>query len=85
MAVHVHRANDSHLGGVHIEMTHHPVTEVLGGETNVTEAQLDDHYLSCVDPCLNAAQARELIQKLADYFLADERPMLNRRNECVTI
>ncbi len=40
----VHRAEGTHAGGVHFEMTGSDVTECLGGAIEVTEESLSDRY-----------------------------------------
>jgi 3-deoxy-7-phosphoheptulonate synthase len=47
-------------GGIHVEMTGHPVTECTGGETRIGEADLAYRYHTHCDPRLNPHQAMEL-------------------------
>ena len=69
----VHKAEGSHAGGVHFEMTGQDVTECVGGGmTAVTEARLGDRYHTHCDPRLNATQALELAFLIAEQ-LKDER------------
>ncbi|MGH6720109.1 MAG: class II 3-deoxy-7-phosphoheptulonate synthase [Alphaproteobacteria bacterium] len=56
----VHRAEGSHAGGVHVEMTGQDVTECTGGAEQITESRLGDRYHTHCDPRLNASQALEL-------------------------
>jgi len=56
----LHRAQGSHLGGVHLELTGEDVTECLGGARDLTETDLARAYRSQVDPRLNYEQALEL-------------------------
>ena len=56
----VHRAEGSHAGGVHFEMTGQNVTECLGGAQEIGEENLSDRYHTHCDPRLNANQALEL-------------------------
>ena len=56
----VHRAEGSHVGGVHFEMTGQDVTECLGGAQEITEERLGDRYHTHCDPRLNASQSLEL-------------------------
>ncbi|MBL6932671.1 MAG: 3-deoxy-7-phosphoheptulonate synthase class II [Rhodospirillales bacterium] len=56
----VHKAEGSHAGGVHFEMTGQDVTECVGGEQAITEADLSARYHTHCDPRLNAKQALEL-------------------------
>jgi 3-deoxy-7-phosphoheptulonate synthase len=62
----VHRAEGSHAGGVHIEMTGQNVTECTGGARAITETDLSDRYHTHCDPRLNAEQAIELAFLLAE-------------------
>ena len=56
----VHRAEGTHAGGVHFEMTGQDVTECLGGAQGLKEVDLQDRYQTACDPRLNASQALEL-------------------------
>ncbi|MBI5163885.1 MAG: 3-deoxy-7-phosphoheptulonate synthase class II [Magnetospirillum sp.] len=62
----VHKAEGTHAGGVHFEMTGQDVTECVGGSKAVTEARLGDRYHTHCDPRLNANQALELAFLIAD-------------------
>lgn len=62
----VHRAEGTHAGGLHIEMTGNNVTECTGGAQPVTEADLSDRYHTHCDPRLNAVQALELAFLVAE-------------------
>lgn len=65
----IHERMDSHLGGVHIELTGENVTECIGGAVGLTEADLERAYRSQVDPRLNYDQALELAMRVAGYRL----------------
>ncbi len=67
----VHKAEGSHAGGVHFEMTGQDVTECVGGTMAVTEARLGDRYHTHCDPRLNATQALELAFLIADQLKAE--------------
>ncbi|CAA7616865.1 class II 3-deoxy-7-phosphoheptulonate synthase [Magnetospirillum sp. UT-4] len=69
----VHKAEGSHAGGVHFEMTGQDVTECVGGTKAVTEARLGDRYHTHCDPRLNATQALELAFLVADQLKADRQ------------
>jgi 3-deoxy-7-phosphoheptulonate synthase len=56
----IHAAENSRLGGVHLELTGEDVTECLGGARNLSEADLGRAYKSSVDPRLNYEQSLEL-------------------------
>ena len=63
----IHRAEGTHAGGIHVEMTGLPVTECTGGASaNISEAQLKDRYRTLCDPRLNADQALELAFLIAE-------------------
>jgi GAF domain-containing protein len=62
----VHRAEGTHPGGVHFEMTGQDVTECTGGAQAITDEALADRYHTHCDPRLNAAQALELAFLVAD-------------------
>ncbi|MFN3700315.1 MAG: class II 3-deoxy-7-phosphoheptulonate synthase [Alphaproteobacteria bacterium] len=62
----VHRAEGTHPGGVHFEMTGSNVTECVGGAQDITDEDLSSRYRTHCDPRLNANQALELAFLLAD-------------------
>ncbi|HUQ13784.1 MAG TPA: 3-deoxy-7-phosphoheptulonate synthase class II [Novosphingobium sp.] len=64
----VHRAEGTHAGGVHIEMTGQDVTECTGGAVAITDEALGDRYHTHCDPRLNAAQSIELAFLLAEML-----------------
>ena len=64
----VHRAEGTHPGGVHFEMTGQDVTECLGGAQAITEEDLSDRYHTHCDPRLNASQALELAFLIAEHI-----------------
>jgi len=68
----VHRAEGSHLGGMHVEMTGKDVTECTGGAQRIDDAALEDRYHTHCDPRLNGSQALELAF-LAAEELREER------------
>ncbi|MCK5546217.1 MAG: 3-deoxy-7-phosphoheptulonate synthase class II [Rhodospirillaceae bacterium] len=68
----VHKAEGSHAGGVHFEMTGQDVTECVGGAQDITEDNLSARYHTHCDPRLNAEQALELAFLLAGQ-LKDDR------------
>jgi 3-deoxy-7-phosphoheptulonate synthase len=71
----VHRAEGSHAGGVHLELTGKEVTECTGGAQAITDEALSDRYHTHCDPRLNASQALELAFQIAEA-LKDERQAL---------
>ncbi|MBH0236598.1 class II 3-deoxy-7-phosphoheptulonate synthase [Methylobrevis albus] len=62
----VHRAEGTHAGGIHIEMTGKNVTECTGGAKAITADDLHDRYHTHCDPRLNADQAIELAFLVAE-------------------
>lgn len=64
----IHKAEGTHPGGIHLEMTGQDVTECTGGTLNVTEQSLEERYETQCDPRLNADQALELAFLIADFL-----------------
>ncbi len=62
----VHKAEGTHAGGVHLEMTGKDVTECVGGAFQISEEDLSSRYHTHCDPRLNADQALELAFLIAD-------------------
>ncbi len=73
----VHRAEGTHAGGIHVEMTGQNVTECTGGAAAISETDLRDRYHTFCDPRLNADQSLELA------FLVAERMKLEREASSV--
>ena len=73
----VHRAEGTHAGGVHLEMTGQDVTECTGGAQAITDAGLRDRYHTYCDPRLNAQQSIEMAFLMAEA-LREERAALRR-------
>lgn len=64
LAMDLHQALGTHLGGVHFELTGEDVTECIGGARGLTEQDLERTYTSLVDPRLNAEQALEMALRI---------------------
>ncbi len=64
----VHRAEGTHAGGVHFEMTGQDVTECIGGAQEITEEALADRYHTHCDPRLNASQSLELAFLVGEHL-----------------
>lgn len=64
----VHRAEGTHPGGIHVEMTGKNVTECTGGARAITAEDLQDRYHTHCDPRLNADQAIELVFLVSDLL-----------------
>jgi 3-deoxy-7-phosphoheptulonate synthase len=62
----VHKAEGTHPGGIHLELTGQNVTECTGGAQAITDENLSDRYHTHCDPRLNATQALEMAFMLAD-------------------
>jgi 3-deoxy-7-phosphoheptulonate synthase len=67
----VHRAEGTHAGGIHVEMTGQNVTECTGGATAISESDLFDRYHTHCDPRLNADQSLELAFLVAERMKAE--------------
>ncbi len=72
----IHRAEGTHAGGIHVELTGQNVTECIGGAHAVTEANLADRYHTHCDPRMNASQSLELAFQVAEALKA-ERDRIN--------
>jgi 3-deoxy-7-phosphoheptulonate synthase len=67
----VHKAEGTHAGGVHFEMTGQDVTECTGGSQAITENDLSARYHTHCDPRLNAKQSLELAFLIAESLKED--------------
>ncbi len=67
----VHRAEGTHAGGVHFEMTGQNVTECTGGAEGIDDAALAACYTTHCDPRLNASQSLELAFLIAEMLKAE--------------
>jgi 3-deoxy-7-phosphoheptulonate synthase len=56
----IQAANQSRLGGVHLELTGENVTECTGGARDLSDVDLQRAYRSTVDPRLNYEQSLEI-------------------------
>lgn len=61
-----HKAEGTHAGGIHLEMTGQHVTECTGGAYKISDADLAECYKTQCDPRLNADQVLELAFLVAD-------------------
>ncbi len=64
----IHRAEGTHPGGIHVEMTGKNVTECTGGARAITDEDLRDRYHTHCDPRLNADQSIELAFLVAELL-----------------
>ena len=69
----IHKQNDSHLGGVHFELTGEKVTECIGGARGLAEIDLHKTYKSLVDPRLNAEQSLEIAMLITQLHKEDNK------------
>ncbi len=74
----VHRAEGSHPGGIHVEMTGKNVTECTGGARAIRDDELQDRYHTHCDPRLNAEQALELAFLTAELLKKAQNPAQKR-------
>lgn len=77
-AVRIHRNMNSHLGGVHFELTGENVTECMGGARGLTASDLKHAYQSLVDPRLNYEQSLEMAIQLSQQFVTLEMDTKNK-------
>lgn len=59
-------AEQVRAGGVHLEMTGSDVTECIGGSRKLAQEDLSRRYLTHCDPRLNAGQALDVAQAVAE-------------------
>ena len=71
----VHRAEGTHAGGIHLEMTGQDVTECTGGAQAITDACLKDRYHTYCDPRLNAQQSLEMAFLMAEALKAEREAL----------
>lgn len=62
----VHKAEGTHPGGIHLELTGQNVTECTGGAEQIGDFDLSSRYHTHCDPRLNANQALEMAFLVAD-------------------
>ncbi|MEP1442635.1 MAG: 3-deoxy-7-phosphoheptulonate synthase class II [Hyphomicrobiales bacterium] len=67
----IHKAEGTHAGGIHVEMTGKNVTECTGGARAISDTDLQDRYHTHCDPRLNAHQALELAFLVAELIKED--------------
>lgn len=69
-----HRAEGTHPGGLHFEMTGQDVTECTGGAQAISDKNLGDRYHTHCDPRLNASQSLELAFLIAETLKSLREP-----------
>ena len=67
----VHRAEGTHAGGIHVEMTGRDVTECVGGVQEISDDGLAGRYHTHCDPRLNASQSIEIAFRVAQMLRAE--------------
>lgn len=77
----IHRAEGTHAGGIHVEMTGQNVTECTGGAREVSDDDLADRYHTHCDPRLNADQALELAFLVAEELRKSVTPVSDESGE----
>ncbi|MBL4589641.1 MAG: 3-deoxy-7-phosphoheptulonate synthase class II [Alphaproteobacteria bacterium] len=70
----VHKAEGTHPGGVHVEMTGQDVTECTGGAYQISDNDLSSRYHTHCDPRLNANQSLEL-----SFLIADQLKLIQKK------
>jgi 3-deoxy-7-phosphoheptulonate synthase len=73
------RAEGTHAGGVHFELTGQDVTECTGGAQAITDHALAERYHTACDPRLNANQALELAFLVAEGLKRERRDSARER------
>ena len=71
----VHRAEGSHAGGIHLEMTGQDVTECTGGAVAISDEGLSSRYQTQCDPRLNASQSLEMAFLIAEALKAEREAL----------
>ena len=77
----IHRAEGTHAGGIHVEMTGQNVTECTGGAREVSDDDLAHRYHTHCDPRLNADQALELAFLVAEELRKSVTPVSDEAGE----
>ncbi|CAG8498449.1 7495_t:CDS:2 [Acaulospora morrowiae] len=67
-AIHIHKANNSQMNGVHFELTGEGVTECIGGSMQLADSDLSLNYKTYCDPRLNYEQSLDVAFLIAKYY-----------------
>ena len=67
-----HKAEGTHAGGIHLEMTGQHVTECTGGAYQISDDDLAQAYKTQCDPRLNADQVLEMAFLVADHLKQEQ-------------
>ena len=65
------RAEGTHAGGIHVEMTGRDVTECVGGIQDISDEGPAGRYHTHCDPRLNASQSIEVAFRVAQMLRAE--------------
>jgi len=71
----IHRAEGTHAGGIHLEMTGQDVTECTGGAIAISDEGLGARYQTQCDPRLNASQSLEMAFLIAEALKAEREAL----------
>jgi 3-deoxy-7-phosphoheptulonate synthase len=71
----IHRAEGTHAGGIHLEMTGQDVTECTGGAVAISDEGLASNYQTQCDPRLNASQSLEMAFLIAEALKAEREAL----------
>ncbi|WP_303810026.1 class II 3-deoxy-7-phosphoheptulonate synthase [Sandarakinorhabdus limnophila] len=71
----VHRSENTHAGGIHLEMTGQDVTECTGGAIAISDEGLAARYQTQCDPRLNASQSLEMAFLIAEALKAEREAL----------
>ncbi len=71
----VHRSENTHAGGIHLEMTGQDVTECTGGAIAISDEGLGARYQTQCDPRLNASQSLEMAFLIAEALKAEREAL----------
>ena len=69
----IHKAEGTHAGGIHLELTGQNVTECTGGAIALTDENLSHRYHTHCDPRLNADQSLELAFLIAEGLKVERK------------
>lgn len=73
----IHKGHQSHLGGIHLELSGDNVTECIGGARGLEQQDLARAYESSVDPRLNYEQSLEIALHLSESLAVASALSLN--------
>ena len=67
-ALEAHKANNSILNGIHLELTGDAVTECIGGSQALEDEDLVLRYDTVCDPRLSVSQSLDIAFLIADWY-----------------